>query len=361
MKPMKLAILTNMVAPYRVPFFRELAKQPEIRKLTILTCVEKEVDREWQVNNDTNYQVKKLFGLTLNLNKGSDAKRIIHLKIGILFYLLFQRPTKLVIGDASLTSYMAAFFCRLLFIPYVVWNEITTSSKVSQGISAKLRRYMYRGAQKHIASCKLARDFLIQNGVPEAQISIVNNAVDNDFFLAQKEKWEPLREKFRNELGIAKEAFCFIYVGQLISRKRVVETVEWVAKQGEKQPVHLIVAGSGVLEDAMKQKANSLNFKQISFCGYTQPERLSQLYVASDGLVLFSEDEPWGMVVNEALIFDKQVFSNENVGAAYEYKEKKGIKLIYTSDLQNEIYLQELTEVDVVNPLNMAASFANEI
>jgi glycosyltransferase involved in cell wall biosynthesis len=325
MNPIKLAILTNMVAPYRVPFFRGLANQPEIQDLTILTCVDKEVDREWEVENSGNYQVKKLFGITLNLNKGSDAKRIIHLRFGILFYLLFNRPDKLVIGDASWTSYMAAFFCRLLFIPYIVWNEITTSSKVSEGMSAKLRRFMYRGARKHIASCQLAKDFLILNGVNEQKIGIVNNAVDNDFFLAQRKKWESSRDQVRQDLGIAKDAFCFIYVGQLISRKKVVETVEWVAIQKEFQSVHLLVVGSGPLESEMKVKAESLNFENIHFCGFAKPEQLSQYYVASDGLVLFSEDEPWGMVVNEALLFGKHVFASKNVGAAYEFSYRENV------------------------------------
>jgi len=90
MKPMKLAILTNMVAPYRVPFFRELAKQPEIRKLTILTCVEKEVDREWQVNNDTNYQVKKLFGLTLNLIKEAMLSALFISRLEFYFICFFN-------------------------------------------------------------------------------------------------------------------------------------------------------------------------------------------------------------------------------------------------------------------------------
>lgn len=354
---MKLAILTNMVPPYRVPFFKELAMRDEVYKLTILTCVDKEVDREWDVRNDQNYEVKKLFGITLNLAREPDAKRILHFKFGILFYLIFNRPTMLVIGDASWTSYLAALLCRTLYIPYVVWNEITTSSKVSEGISAKLRGLMYRGAKRHIASCKLAENFLILNGVTKKTIGIVNNAVDNDFFLEKRKKWEPSRQIIRDKLGIDKDAFCFIYVGQLISRKRVVETVEWVAKQSSLQLVYLIVAGSGPLEQKMKQKAEELNFTDINFCGYTKPERLSQLYVASDGLVLFSEDEPWGMVVNEALLFGKYVFSNEKVGASNEYSFNPMVSFPLITDT---ISLPETkSELDkfVITPEKMAEEF----
>lgn len=314
----KVAILTNMVAPYRVPFFKELAKREQVKKLDILTCVEREVDRQWQVENDNSYRTICLSGFTLNLAKGKDAKRILHFRFGIIGYLLFKRPDLLIIGDASWTSFIAAFFCRLFFVNYFVWNEITTTSKVSSGLVASLRRWMYKGAKHIVASCSMAKDYLLNNAVPSEKISIVNNAVDNDFYLQQKAKWLPQRSKFRTELGIEDDSFCFIYVGQLISRKRVIETVELLAQVNNQKKVHLIVAGTGAIENEMKNKAAAMNFTNISFCGYANPERLCQLYTASDALILLSEDEPWGMVVNEALLMERPFLVTDSVAAGVE-------------------------------------------
>lgn len=336
-KNRKVAILTNMVAPYRVPFFKSLAENDAIAKLTILTCVERESDREWEVTNDESYKVKRLSGFTLNLNKGGDAKRILHFRFGIFLYLLFHRPSILVIGDASWTSYLAVLACKLFVIPYVVWSEITTTSKVAGGIVAKLRQIMYRYAKNIIASCQMAKDFLIVNGVPEAKIDIVNNAVDNEFFLAQKVKWQPKRHAIRAELNIAEEAFCFIYVGQLISRKRVIETVELLARASKKRSIHLIVAGNGPLEKQMQLKAESMGFNSISFCGYAQPERLCQLYTASDALILLSDDEPWGMVVNEALLMGLPYFVSDSVAAGIEFCGKCSVNVVCNYS-QNDIY-----------------------
>ncbi len=109
----KLSILTNMVAPYRVPFFKALAADPTLHSLRVLTCVEREVDRQWQVENETGYTVKVLPGFTLNLKRGTDAMRILHFRIGIFWELLRHRPDTLVIGDASWTSFLAALACRM--------------------------------------------------------------------------------------------------------------------------------------------------------------------------------------------------------------------------------------------------------
>lgn len=314
----KLSILTNMVAPYRVPFFRALSADSRVRALRVLTCVAREVDRQWKIEEEAGYTVKVLSGFTLNLKRGRDALRILHFRFGIFWELLRHRPDTLVIGDASWTSYLATLACKIYRVRYVVWNEITTSSQVSRGVVSRLRRWMYRGADQLIASCGMARDFLLQNEVPKEKIHIVLNAVDNDYFLGQREQWEPRRDELRAKLGVAADAFCFIYVGQLISRKRVVETVDLLAEVAREQPIHLLVAGTGPLEEAMRSTAAQQGFQAITFCGYAQPERLSQLYVAADALILLSEDEPWGMVINEALLFGKGFISTQSVAAAVE-------------------------------------------
>ncbi|NOH45053.1 glycosyltransferase family 4 protein [Vibrio cyclitrophicus] len=339
MSNLKISLLTNMVTPYRVPFFKEMASDENISRFRVLTCVDKECDREWLVNNKQDYQVKRLSGVTLNLKAGKDARRIMHFRFGILWELIRHRPDKLIIGDASWTSFIAVFACQLLSIPYIVWNEITTTSKVSEGMVAKLRNYMYHHATHLIASCKMAQEYLCQCGVNPSQISIVNNAVDNDLFLAHKAELTPQRDNIRARLGIAPDAFCFLYVGQLISRKRVIETLELLAKASTQTQLHFVVAGTGPLEQEMRSKATELDFSDINFCGFVQDKGLSELYVAADSLILLSEDEPWGMVVNEVLLFNKKVVSTDSVAATVEFY---GTHDVYVETIDNidEKYLQ---------------------
>lgn len=318
MSKMKISLLTNMVTPYRVPFFKAMALDKQVKNFRVLTCVERERDRDWSIDNANDYKLKRLLGITLNFKVGKDARRIMHFRFGILWELLKHRPDKLIIGDASWTSFIAVFACKLLCIPYVVWNEITTTSKVSQGAVAKLRHYMYKNSSHIIASCQMAKEYLFQCGIDHDKISIVNNAVNNELFLKYKSELQPLRSQLRADLGIAKDAQCFLYVGQLISRKRVIETLKLLIKVNKYKKIHFIVAGTGPLEDEMKKIATEKCFTNITFCGFVQDKSLSEVYVACDSLILLSEDEPWGMVVNEALIFDCSVFATIEVAAAME-------------------------------------------
>lgn len=317
----KLSVLTNMVTPYRVPFFRGVAGDRRVASLRVLVCVDREIDRKWVVWEDASFLVIRLFGATFNFRRGSDGKRIVHIRVGVFSELMRNRPDVLVIGDASWTSYLAALTCLLLRIPYVVWNEITVTSRVSGGILAGVRRWMFKGALISIASCSMAKEYLLRSGVPVSKIRLVNNAVDDQFYLGKRRIYEGQRAAIRKELGVRDNAFCFIYVGQLISRKRVLETIEVLSKARLSHDLHLIVAGSGSLEEKLKLKASELGFGDCTFCGEVDPDRLSQLYVASDALILLSDDEPWGMVINEALLFGKRFLATNSVGAAVEFVE----------------------------------------
>lgn len=318
MAKLDVALVTNMATPYRAPFYEALAAHSHVNSLCVYTCVAREYDRQWDVRKAKGYQIKKLWGVTLNLARGVDASRILHFRFGIFWQLFRKRPSIVIIGDASWTSFLTVAACLVLGIKYVVWNEITTSSKINNGLVHKLRIWMYCHSNHIVAACTLAKNYLLSNGVHESRITIINNAVDNDYFLAQRSKKEYLRSSFRSGLGVMPASYCYIYVGQLISRKRVVETVEYVAAQAQEKSCHLLVVGSGPLEHAMRVKAKDLGLRNITFCGYANQERLCELYVASDCLILLSEDEPWGMVVNEALLFGKPFVATEHVGAAVD-------------------------------------------
>ena len=57
---MKVLFLTNIPSPYRVDFFNELGKLCE---LTVLFEREKATDREWDSNNNINYEAIYLKGI----------------------------------------------------------------------------------------------------------------------------------------------------------------------------------------------------------------------------------------------------------------------------------------------------------
>lgn len=311
-----------MVTPYRKPLFEALAEDERIDQLRVLVCTDREVDRHWKVESAASYEVKRLGGFTINFRRNGRGLRILHLRLGIFWELLRDRPDVLIIGDASWTAYFAVIGCLFFNIPYVVWSEITTSSQVRRGLLSKLRRFIFSRARACIASGSLAQDFLLQHGCRPDKITIARNAVDNDFFLRQRRLLEPKREEIRRELGIHPDAFVLLYVGQLISRKRIMETLEACAYASKDYRLHLLIAGVGPLKQALVRRAKEVGLERVHFLGFVEEQKLCQFYAASDGLVLLSDDEPWGMVINEAMLFGKPYLATTDVAAAVEFADQ---------------------------------------
>lgn len=318
---MHIAIVTNMLAPYRVPLFRALAARPEVSRLTVLVCVDKESDRAWTVTSDPGFELIHAWGLSLQQALEHNRLRVVHLRFGVMTWMATHRPDRVLIGDASLTSHLAALACRLLRVPYFVWSEITPASKVSEGGAARLRQWLYSGARGCVAASKEAERFLIGQGVSASCIRRATNAVDVEQLKAAAARWRPQVASVRASLGIPADAFVFLYVGQFIARKRVHETLALLEGAASRRPIHLILAGSGPLEHALREQASACRRLTTTFAGFVEADALWRLYAAAHALILLSDDEPWGMVISEALAFGLPFVAAEQVGAAVEYAE----------------------------------------
>jgi glycosyltransferase involved in cell wall biosynthesis len=158
-------------------------------------------------------------------------------------------------------------------------------------------------------------------GIPAERLHFAPYAVDNNRFAGQAAALRPSRMEIRRAWGIAADAFCVLFCGKLIEKKRPLDVVEAVARLrrvGSMPEVHLLFAGSGGLDRALRERcavafdAEAPSPRQLvpaddprpraSFAGFLNQTEISRAYVAADCLVLPSDyQETWGLVVNEAL------------------------------------------------------------
>lgn len=323
---MRVSILTNMIPPYRVPVFEALAKDVDLR---VLVCVEREADREWSHSRDkSHYPVKRLCGPTITVkNRVGEVKRIIHLKWSVVSELALHRPNVLVVGDASWTSFAAAYVCRLLKIRYAWWSEQTGGEE--QTLAALIRRACIRNASAWITPGSSATDFLTSQGIPKDSVHEATNCVDTHRFESLRSETAGRRKELRAKLGIPDEAFALLYVGQLIERKRVYELLQAAARVNRaEKAVHLILAGSGPQRDRLELAARQLEYSSYTMTGFLDERGLSECFAAADALALVSQNEPWGLVVNEALQFGLPILASTSVGAAADLVgEKTGVTI----------------------------------
>jgi glycosyltransferase involved in cell wall biosynthesis len=213
----------------------------------------------------------------------------------------------------------------------------------------RVDRFLYIGT----ANRRLYESF----GVPKDQLYPAPYAVDNERFAAQAAALRPSRLAIRDSWGIPKDAFCVLFCGKFIPKKRPLDLVK-AAKlllesgsalspsrglyQAGGQPpsslpmkVHLLFVGSGELGSELRANCNivfdaesvepTINREPItdnakpraSFAGFLNQTQVSKAYVAADCLVLPSDyRETWGLVVNEVMASGLPCVISDECGCA---------------------------------------------
>jgi glycosyltransferase involved in cell wall biosynthesis len=167
--------------------------------------------------------------------------------------------------------------------------------------------------------------------VPDWRLSRAPYAVDNERFRAQAERLRPNRGRLRSEWGIADDAFCVLFCGKFVPKKRPFTLVEAANRVGPTAaPLHLLFAGSGELGDELRrscqvvfdaeaggmQRGDAVG-PRATFAGFLNQTEISRAYVAADCLLLPSDfGETWGLVANEAMASGLPCIISDRCGCA---------------------------------------------
>lgn len=111
------------------------------------------------------------------------------------------------------------------------------------------------------------------------------------------------------------DALRFLYVGRLADIKNVDQAIA-AFRALERPAWSFHIVGSGPQEQELRQQASGDD--RISFMGPMTYAHLGAEFASADVLVLPSQGEPWGLVVNEALGYSLRVVASDQVGAAYD-------------------------------------------
>lgn len=113
----------------------------------------------------------------------------------------------------------------------------------------------------------------------------------------------------------AQNRFRFIYVGQLIERKRVDDLISALARL-DRDDVELIVVGDGPLKNVLHTQAAKLLPGCVRWLGQQPMPAIPALIAQADCLVLPSRHDGWGAVVSEALMVGTPVVCSDACGSA---------------------------------------------
>lgn len=184
----------------------------------------------------------------------------------------------------------------------------------------------------------LTKEFLNSVGIPDSKISFFSYVVDNDFFNngAQLTLNEELALK--EKLNIPAAAKVIISVAKFSEREAPWDLLKAFSLIKELN-LHLLLVGDGPIKNELENYANKNFPNQVTFTGYVKYPVLPKYYGISDLFVHTSNNEPWGVSVQEAMASGLPVITSEFVGSSVDLikEDKNG----FTYKSQSIIELKE--------------------
>ena len=153
-------------------------------------------------------------------------------------------------------------------------------------------------------------------GVPDKKIFMLPYSVDNDRLVQSASLTDEQKAEVRKRYNVPTDRPSVLYAAKFTQRKRpfdLLEATRWL-KMKMHRPFTVVMAGSGELEKKLRGFCAEHALDNIVFTDFVNQSELPGLYAASDIFVLPSENEPWGLAVNEAMCASLPVVVSREVG-----------------------------------------------
>ncbi|MBT5872586.1 MAG: glycosyltransferase family 4 protein [Candidatus Latescibacteria bacterium] len=184
--------------------------------------------------------------------------------------------------------------------------------RLVMALMARLEKYIFNRSLSVIAlSDQVKRDMVDYYGVSPNRVHTVYNGVNIEEF--RPSNIEKYRESLRNELGIDKDVFVLVFVGEF-KRKGLRFVIEALSLLSEPQNTKLVVVQGG---DASRFEALAVELQvrdSVLFVGHRND--VARFYAMSDVVVFPTLYEPFGFTITEAMATAIPVITSVNAGAA---------------------------------------------
>jgi 1,2-diacylglycerol 3-alpha-glucosyltransferase len=315
----RLVLITEIIAPYRIPVFNALARRPELDLHVIFLAETDEALRQWRVYVDEihfSYQILPSW-------RWRAGKHNLLINRGLRPALNKLKPQTIICGGYSyVASWEALLWARRHRVEFVLWSESNgyDTRKQRPWVEA-LKAYFLKRCDRFVVPGKASFEYLRLLGSPAARILTAPNAVHNSWFRTAAEHATLHAHEFRQKLRSPSRFILF--VGRLVPEKGVFDLLAAYAKldSGVRSEVGLVFAGDGISRAELTKQAAQITPGVVCFTGFAQREDLAALYTLAEVLVLPTHSDPWGLVVNEAMACGLPIIVSSVAGCSADLVE----------------------------------------
>jgi glycosyltransferase involved in cell wall biosynthesis len=308
----RLVILSEIIAPYRIPVFNALARHPEIDLHVIFLAESDPGLREWRVYKDEiqfSYQVlpswrQRVAGHKLLLNRGMKEA------------LRAANPDAILCGGYNYpAAWQALRWAGKNQVPFMAWIESTEQDFRNRKPAIEfLKKRFMKACAAFVVPGKASFGYVMNYGTREGNIFVAPNAVDTELFVAKAAAAREQVAKHREALKLPSRFFLF--VGRLVQEKGVFDLLDAYGKLTPdiRAAVGLVLVGEGAARAELSRRSSAAGLGEVQFAGFVQREQLAVYYALAETFVFPSHSDPWGLVVNEAMACGLPVISSEAAG-----------------------------------------------
>ncbi len=309
-----MLILSEIIAPYRIPVFNALSRHEDIELYVAFLSETDSGLRRWPVYKDEicfSYEVLPSWRLR-------NGKQSLLLNWGLRSCLKRFEPEAIICGGYNyFASWEALSWTRRHPAELILWAESNGEDiRARKPWVEALKARFLAGCDQFVVPGSASRTYLESLGSPPKKIVTAPNAVDNHWFRLQADSVRFRDAEFRAQHRLPERYLLF--VGRLIREKGIFDLLEAYSKlEGElRRKVGLVFAGDGQYLPELRKRAIHISPGTIYFPGFMHREDLAGFYALAEAFILPTHSDPWGLVVNEAMACGLPVIVSSVAGCA---------------------------------------------
>lgn len=339
MKKKKVLIFHPHLAPYRIDQFNSLNELYELEVVFLF-------DNLFYYKMDQSKLLSKSFFKTSFLLKGPRYKWRVF-RFGMLRKIKEMNPDIILGYEYSLTTQYLVLLKRLGLISQKIGSAIDDSIDICNHVQSKTRFIARKLSIKHLdflvlLSNEVAQFYQNTFNLRDDQIIISPILQKPENLRNDAQKLENIAQKYTQKYQL-KGKKVLLFVGRFVPEKGLTEFLNSIHSiLLEQDNLILVLVGSGNEIKALKAIVAEKQIEdKVIFPGKHEGTELYAWYLCASGFVLPSLFEPFGAVVNEALIFGLKVFCSQHAGATCLIKPDNG--MVYSPlDRENTIVKMKL-------------------
>lgn len=306
----KATIFWPYLAPWRIDVFNEMAKHYD------LTVVFFNPDTEGFVYNSADLLSRLKNVKTYYLTKGFAIGNHVPFRFGVLKMLCKTRPDIVFVHEYSPTSALLVLYRQLRLFKYKLYVTTSDNLKMAQassGLKAWSRSFVLRHCNGAIVYSKIVKEWY-QATFPFLSVEICPNIQRPQTLLAYREQFAPIIQRYKEQYGLENKK-VILFTGRLVPVKGVDLLLKAFSKI-DRENCKLVLVGQGIQKQEYQDLARQLGIEADTiFAGFYKGAELYAWYDLANFFVLPSRYEPFGAVINEALVYGCPVVASQYIGA----------------------------------------------